>query len=326
METKQRRLSHEEKTELFKLFETAEYTGKQLSELFPISDVAISALLRRNGYKAKSQSELQRKYSIVEDFFDKIDTEEKAYVLGLLYADGYNNINRNSVSLGLKESDKEILDKITTLIQSTKPLQYVNISSQKKTDGFENSQNQYRLVIANKHISQKLVELGCGKAKTHNLTFPTEEQVPSHLIRHFVRGYFDGDGSVSNGKAPKVDIVGTMCFLESLQDVLLHELFFSKTRLNQRHKERNNNIRSLQIGGNKQCIKFREWLYEDATIFLKRKKDIFDSYLPFERTEIKCSVEGCDKKQDSKNYCRNHYYEFCGGKENRKDRYLKTGN
>ena len=325
MKEKQRRLSHQEKVELFELFETGNYTGKQLSELFPISQVAINTLLKRNGYMAKSKSELKRKYPIQEDFFDKIDTEEKAYILGLLYADGNNNTDRNSVNLGLKESDKEILDKITNLIQPTKPLQYIDTYKSREKIGFENSQNQYRLVIANKHISERLVELGCGKAKTHNLTFPTEEQVPSCLIRHFVRGYFDGDGSVSNGRTPQVDIVGTIDFLLPLQNILFKELSFNKTVLNQRHKNVDNNIRSLQIGGNKQCIKFRDWLYEDATIFLKRKKEIFDSYTPFERQEIKCSVEGCDKKHSGKGYCRNHYYEFCGGKEKRRERFIKTG-
>ena len=325
MKVKQRRLSHEEKTELFKLFETGEYTGKQLSELFPISSVAINNLLRRNGYKSKPQSELQRKYPIVEDFFDKTDTEEKAYILGLLYADGCNQTERNSVIISLKEDDKEVLEKITLLIQPTKPLRYIDNSKQRKIKGFENSKNSYEIRIANKHISQRLVELGCGKTKTHNLIFPTEEQVPNHLIRHFVRGYFDGDGSVSNGKTPKVDIIGTMCFLESLQDILFVQLSLNRTLLNQRQKERDNSIRSLQIGGNKQCIKFRDWLYEDATIFLKRKKDIFDSYLPFEQTERKCSVEGCDKKHCGKNYCRKHHYEFCGGMEKRRKRFVKTG-
>ena len=132
MKVKQRRLSHEEKIELFKLFETDNYTGKQLSELFPISSVAINNLLRRNGYKSKSQSELQRKYPIVEDFFDKIDTEEKAYILGLLYADGCNQTERNSVIISLKEDDKEILEKITLLIQPTKPLQYIITKKDKK--------------------------------------------------------------------------------------------------------------------------------------------------------------------------------------------------
>lgn len=52
--------------------------------------------------------------------------KKKAYILGLLYADGYNDTDRNSVSLGLKETDREVLDKITALMQPTKPLQYIN--------------------------------------------------------------------------------------------------------------------------------------------------------------------------------------------------------
>ena len=281
-------------------------------------------MLKRNGYEAKSASELKRKYPIQEDFFDVIDTEEKAYVLGLLYADGYNNTDRNSVSLSLKESDKEILEKVTSLIQPTKPLSYLDTSTQKKTKGFENSQSQYRLDITNKHVSQRLVELGCGKAKTHNLKFPTEEQVPSHLVRHFIRGYFDGDGSVSGDKQKQFSFVGTIDFLLPLQHVLMKELDFSQTKFDKRHKDRDNNIRSLRYCGNNRCIVFRDWLYKGATIYLERKKKIFDSYVPFEREERKCSIEDCNKKHSCKGYCKNHYYQFCGGKEKRRERFIKT--
>ena len=276
MKEKQRRLSHSEKSQLFEMYETGNYSGNQLTNYFPVSQVAINNLLRRNGYDAKSASELKRKYPIQEDFFDKIDTQEKAYILGLLYADGWNQTERNVIGIGLKESDKEILDKITSLIQPTKPLGYYKKNKLKR--GFENSQNEYRLVIANKHISQRLVELGCGKAKTHNLTFPTEEQVPSCLIRHFVRGYFDGDGSVSGDKQKQFNLVGTINFLLPLQQILMKELSFSKTKLDQRHKERDNEIRSLRYCGINQCITFRDWLYKDATIYLERKYDIFHSY------------------------------------------------
>ena len=276
MKEKQRRLSHSEKSQLFEMYETGNYSGNQLTNYFPVSQVAINNLLRRNGYDAKSASELKRKYPIQEDFFDKIDTQEKAYILGLLYADGWNQTERNVVGIGLKESDKEILDKITSLIQPTKPLGYYKKNKLKR--GFENSQNEYRLVIANKRISERLVELGCGKAKTHNLTFPTEEQVPSCLIRHFVRGYFDGDGSVSGDKQKQFNLVGTINFLLPLQQILIEELGFSKTKLDQRYKERDNEIRSLRYCGINQCITFRDWLYKDATIYLERKYDIFHSY------------------------------------------------
>ena len=321
MKEKQRRLSHEEKTELFEMFKTGKYSGNQLTNYFPISQVAINGLLRRNGYDAKSASELKRKYPIVEDFFDEINTEEKAYILGLLYADGYNDTNRNSVSLGLKETDREVLDKITVLIQPTKPLQYINTQN----NGFKNSQNQYRLVMESRKISQRLIELGCGKAKTHNLVFPTGTQVPKYLQRHFIRGYFDGDGSVSGDKQKQLSFVGTIDFLLHLQQILIEELGFSKTKLDQRHKERDNEIRSLRYCGINQCITFRDWLYKDATIYLERKKNIFDSYISFERVQRKCSVDGCDKKHFGNGYCKNHYYEFCGGKEKRIERFKETG-
>ena len=85
---KQRRLTHKEKSELFAKYETGKYTAVDLAKQYPVSSTAISALLRRHGYKSQSQSELQRKYKIDETFFDVVNTEEKAYFLGFLYADG----------------------------------------------------------------------------------------------------------------------------------------------------------------------------------------------------------------------------------------------
>ena len=127
---KQRRLTHQEKTELFAKYETGKYTAVDLAKEYPVSSTAISALLKRHGYKSKTQSELQRKYEVNESFFDVIDTEEKAYFLGFLYADGYNNTDRNSVNLSLKETDKDILIRLNNLIQPDKPLQYVDFTKE----------------------------------------------------------------------------------------------------------------------------------------------------------------------------------------------------
>ena len=309
MKIKQRRLSHQEKSELFRMYETGNYSGNQLSKYFPISQVAINALLRRNGYDAKSASELKRKYPIQEDFFDVIDTEEKAYFLGFLYADGYNNTDRNSVNLSLKEDDKEILEILNNLLQPNKPLQYVEIKD-------TNSSNQYRLVIANKHISQKLVELGCDKAKTYSLMFPSEEQVPKHLVRHFVRGYFDGDGWVGE-KA--ISIVSTLNFCNSLAEIL-KEQFNINCYIRARHPERNNTVRMLELN-KKSARTFLKWIYKDSKIHLQRKYDRYLKQIEYENllSEIRtCNVDGCSKKHSAKGYCRNHYYEFCGVKKKKK--------
>lgn len=313
---KQRRLTHKEKTELFTKYETGKYTGADLTKEYPISSVAINALLRRHGYVAKSQSELQRKYSINEAFFDVIDTEEKAYFLGFLYADGYNNTHRNSVTLSLKENDKEILEKLNNLLQPNKPLQYVEYKT-------TNSTNQYRLVIANNHISQRLVDLGCYKAKTYTLEFPKEKQVPSNLLRHFVRGYFDGDGWVGE-KA--ICIVSTLNFCNSLAEILNQELNVN-SYIRARHPERNNNIRMLELN-RKSARKFLKWIYKDSNIHLQRKYERYLKQMDYEESLSKmriCCIDGCEEKHIGKGYCRNHYYQLCGGKEKRKLKYEKHG-
>ena len=271
---KQRRLTHKEKLELFSKYETGKYTAVDLAKQYPVSSTAISALLRRHGYKSQSQSELQRKYNIDETFFDVIDTEEKAYFLGFLYADGYNNTDRNSVALSLKEDDKEILEKLNNLLQPNKPLQYVKIKT-------TNSSNQYRLVIANNHISQKLVELGCDKAKTYSLIFPSEKQVPKYLVRHFVRGYFDGDGWV--GKKA-IDVVSTLNFCNSLAEILNQELNVN-SYIRARFPERKNNIRQLEIN-HKQARTFLKWIYNDSAIYLQRKYDKYIKQINYEKSLI----------------------------------------
>lgn len=309
---KQKRLTHQEKDELFTKYETGKYTGADLAKEYLISSVAINALLRRHGYNAKPQSQLQRKYQINENFFDIIDTEEKAYFLGFLYADGYNNTDRNSVVLSLKEDDKNILYKLNNLLQPEKPLQYVEYRT-------TNSCNQYRLVIANKRISQKLNDLGCVKAKTYSLSFPTNEQVPMHLINHFVKGYFDGDGWI--GKS-SISVVSTLSFCNSLSDIINKTLNIN-TYIRARHPERENNIRMLEIS-RKAAREFLKWMYKDSNIHLQRKYDRYLKQLEYEDslTEVcVCSVDDCDKKHIAFGYCRNHYYQFCGGKQKRKIRY-----
>lgn len=235
----------------------------------------IHSILKKNNIQTKSSGEVQRKYPLKFDFFDVVDTEEKAYFLGLLYADGYNNVKKGEVTLSLIELDKDILEKLTLLIQPTKPLFFRDFTTIRSKG--RNVQNQYCVSIANRHFSNKLSDLGCIQAKTHFLKFPTEEQVPKYLQRHFIRGYFDGDGCIS-GKIPQIDIVGTEDFLICLQNILMKSLNVSKTKLCKRHKDKKDKITSLRYSGKGNVKKFRNYIYDNSTIFLNRKYNKMFSY------------------------------------------------
>lgn len=309
---KQYRLSSSQKTELIDKFTTGKYSFNNLSKEYNISLQAIKGLLNRRGLVAIPQTELQRKYPINETFFDKIETQEKAYFLGILYADGYNNTDRNTVALSLKEDDKTILERLNNLLQPTKPLQYIHVKG-------ENKNNQYRLVIANKHISKRLADIGLTKAKTFSITFP--EWIDKKLIHHFIRGYFDGDGWVGD---MAISIVGTDLFCQSVARLIKEELGIS-SYMRTRHPERANNIRMLECGGRNQVAKFGEYIYKEATLFLERKKSRFDkvkNYIP-KTIKAKTNCEFCGKEENkiTKGCCRKCYYKNYGI-EKRKNRYI----
>lgn len=314
----QRRLSKQEKEQLCIDYKSNIFSFADLAVKYNVSSQAIKGLLNRRGYKCnKTQSELQRKYFIKENYFDDIDCQEKAYILGLLYADGYNNTDRNCVNLSLAEIDVSILEHISKLIQPDKPLQY--------TKTRDNCQNQYRLIIANKHISKRMVDLGVTKAKTFTITFPNEGIIPKHLIRHFIRGYLDGDGCIMK---KSICFVATEAFCASLERIFKENLGVN-CYIRARHPERNHNIRMCEISGSNQSLQLLNWLYEGSIIHFDRK---FQKYLIMKERKrlqqlpkpiIKCKVDGCENDAKSLGYCRKHYYHLCGGKEKRRLRYLQ---
>ncbi len=227
----------------------------EIAKKYNCSHVSISTILRENNIKTREFTETSRKYLINENYFDTIDNENKAYILGLLYADGNNYPELNTVQLSLIESDKLILDKITNLIQPDKPLKYV--SKQYMRDKGVKASPQYNLIITNKHISKRLIELGLVKNKSLILTFPIKEQVPEHLYNHFIRGYFDGDGCIHVNKKNNhsFSMLGTKEFLEKVQNILVE-----KTGINFTKISRKKNIYCLSYTGIFNGLKIEDYM------------------------------------------------------------------
>lgn len=214
-----------------------------------------------------------RKYKINEDFFNIIDSEQKAYFLGFLYADGYISKNGMNCVLTLTGKDREILDILNQYIFfSQKPLYYrkpVQTIINKKN---VNIKEAYTLTISSVKIVNDLIKLGCINRKSLKLEFPNEEQVSRDFISHFIRGYFDGDGCISISKNAKTfNIAGTEVFLSGIRDLLFDIGVASKIV-----KHSNQNISYLRVHSIKDLNRIYYFMYKDCKTFLKRKQEKFE--------------------------------------------------
>ena len=231
--------------------------------------------MRKYKYKISAAC---KKYSLNEHVFDSIDTEEKAYWLGWLFSDGYNHNSKSQVALRVQEKDSEILYKFQRFLQTNAP-----IHTYKKCMQDDKLQRNYsELSVCSPYFSDRLSKLGCVQAKTLVLEFP---DIPSALYQHFIRGYFDGDGCFSvtkrkdrknsNSKIYQFNIVGMENVLLTIQDNIVQNTGVKKLPLKVRSGKK---VLTLHYSGHNVCKKILDYLYDNASIYLKRKHDKYCEY------------------------------------------------
>lgn len=221
-----------------------------------------------------------RKYKVNEHIFDIINSQEKAYWLGFLMADGYNHESKSCVALRLQIEDKEILEKYKRFLDTDTPIHVYT-----RTTAVNKLIRQYcELNICSPHFSEQLAKLGCTQGKTHTLQFP---ELPQDLQVHFIRGFFDGDGCLSikdrlnrrkkygTSMVYQFTIVGKEIVLLKIQDILVREANINKNTLK---KCVSKVIKSIHYSGKQNVIKIMNCLYKNATIYLKRKHDLYLKY------------------------------------------------
>lgn len=196
--------------------------------------------------------------------FENIDNEEKAYWLGFLYADGSVGSTDYRVELGLAEKDLEHIKKFKNFIGLDNKISYRPKSK------------SYRYSFKDKIFKEILIKQGCFPKKSLILKFPTEEQVPKKLIRHFLRGYFDGDGHFTNTeKCFEAGYIGTLDFITKSLEVLPKDLN-KNSKIKDVHRA--DGAKTYSFYSYKDVKKFLDFLYQDATIYLDRK---YNHYLDF---------------------------------------------
>ena len=228
-----------------------------------------------NIYKLLSANHLMRndrdkslKYYCNEHYFEKIDTEEKAYWLGFMYADGYIATTKNgsdNFGITLQESDKEHLEKFKKALCSNHP---INI--------YKSAYGTYgvRLLICNQKMVNDLIPKGVYRRKSLILKFPNSNIIPNDLVYDFIRGYFDGDGSLKKSGINKrncyrlydFNLLGTYEFLEKVREVL--DINYEIKKCN---KNNDSNNYYLDFAKKSEVKRVTYLLYGNATIYLDRK-------------------------------------------------------
>ena len=227
----------------------------------------IAIVLLYNGYNVENR---QNKTKFNENVFDNIDTEEKAYWLGFIFADGYISSTKYTFEICLKGADKRHLDKFNNFMQHENKnhvkLSYVNLNGKK----FE----RCRWAVTNKHLWETLNNFGCTPRKSLSLQFPNLNIFKTHdLIYHFIRGYFDGDGCFSRSICkkivnPNVSLLGTYDFLYQISDIL-------KIKGRFLHDKRHNQNTYTMYFNKLDTLIFLEYIYKNASIYLNRKYQLY---------------------------------------------------
>lgn len=203
--------------------------------------------------------------------FESIETEEQAYIAGLLFADGY--VSHMQIGLRLKKSDENLVRKIRDYFSSEITLQEDNTS--------------FSFVISSDVACKNLKIL--GKVKTGEpIHIP---QMNRSLIRHFIRGYFDGDGTIfvcnDNTKRFKTNICCvTTEILEEFQKVLqtedIHCTINKENRKGKTMKVLDRtcvcslDMYRLFIRKKDSIEKFYHYLYDNCNIYMERKRKVFE--------------------------------------------------
>lgn len=224
------------------------YSLNKLAEEFNCSAGTIRNLLRRKRIPLQG---IKRGYPRREDYFSKINSAEKAYWLGFLYADGCVHTNDNTVSLN--STDLEQIEKFKQAIGAINHKIAVVDDTR-----FKNAKTIYQFAIRDKQLHQDLIDLGCIPQKS--LSLEKIPNIPRDFTSHFIRGYFDGDGSLhflNNQRNFRVSFSGTEAFLTDIKKELeVQQLSIQKTP---------SKIHMLQICGHKQVLRILSYLYKDST-------------------------------------------------------------
>ena len=224
-----------------------------------------------------------------EHYFDVIDDEHKAYWIGFIWADGYmairNRNNRTSYEfkLSLADHDYQHIEKFNNDIDGSYEIKHY------ECNGFAGTHKamEARILITNQYFGKLLVNK-YGIIPNRTDCSGLLSSIPGHLMKHFIRGLIDADGSFCHYVAKEsnkygtynvqkcvVDIGGQPDLLKEIEQHLINNNIVNDfdRKIHKRHEgdEKDGSYRNLKFCGRNQAMTLLHYIYDDATIYLDRK-------------------------------------------------------
>lgn len=237
-------------------------TYKELSNKLDKSKSAIDIKINRLGLKKSN-------YNYNYSFFNEINSESKAYWLGFIAADGCVSVNEKTnsceISIQLQATDVNHLKKFNKAINgNVQPTFYKQLC---------NLNNKYetccRFRLYNQEMANDLIKHNVVPRKSLTLKFPMT--INDEYIRHFIRGYFDGNGCIIKSRCDFT--CASNDFIKSLRQKLYNNNIYTYII-----EQKNNKSKRLVITGRNNINNFLNYIYSDATIYLERKYNKFLKY------------------------------------------------
>ena len=264
-------ITSELKQEIIKYYLSQPMTMKQVEDKYELSHPTVTKILK--DVPRYSKAKLNNP-NANERFFKNIDSEEKAYFLGLLISDG--NVFKDgtgrqaSISITLDLNDEYILQKFKEVL---------NVNTSISKDGRGCGQ----IAIRSNLMADDLKQYGVVPRKSYITYLPKINDI---YMSHLIRGILDGDGSILAKPSPKQD--GHNRYLHSISFCGSHQLMeditkylYNNLQLKQPiqvYDYQDKNLSDIHIQNYEDMEKVGDWLYKDATIYLVRKNNIYNLF------------------------------------------------
>ena len=243
---------------------------KDISIKYNFSMRSIPRVLIESGINTN----LKNRYTLNSNYFNNIDNQNKAYWLGFLHADGFVGDNKYN-NIVLSSIDKEHIIKFGNEIEYTGKYRI-------SKGGYENSKNQLVINFSDKTMSKNLRDLGIeSNRKLKNYKIPN---INEEFIPHFIRGYFDGDGSVYSYTNTHYHKNKSYTYLVRIVSIIGPEPFLNEIGSFMPYKYRikdskTDSLKYMEFYISSEFEDIYDYLYKNANIYLLRKYNKFNELL-----------------------------------------------